>query len=78
MKTAVSVPDDVFNRAELLAKQLKLNRSQLFSRALAEFVARHAPEEVTEALNRVCDELDDETDAFATRAAQRTFERNPW
>ena len=77
MKTAVSVPDDVFNRAELLAKQLKLNRSQLFSRALAEFVARHAPEEVTEALNRVCDELDDETDAFATRAAQRTFARHP-
>jgi len=78
MKTAVSVPDDVFNRAELLAKQLKLNRSQLFSRALAEFVLRHAPEEITEALNRVCAQLDDEPDEFGMQAAKQTFERNPW
>jgi len=78
MKTAVSVPDDVFNRAEALAKRLKLNRSQLFSRALAEFVSRHSPEEITDALNRVCTELAGEADDFARQAAARTFERNPW
>ncbi|MSP24504.1 MAG: hypothetical protein EXR75_04935 [Myxococcales bacterium] len=78
MKTAVSVPDDVFDRAELLAKQLKLNRSQLFSRALAEFVSRHAPEEVTDALNRVCAELADERDEFTLHAASRTLSRSAW
>ena len=78
MKTAVSVPDDVFDRAELLAKHLKLNRSQLFSRALAEFLARHAPEEVTDALNRVCDELDGEPDPFALAASAQTLARTAW
>ena len=78
MKTAVSVPDDVFDRAEVLAKHLKLNRSQLFSRALAEFVSRHAPEEVTDALNRVCAELADERDEFAVQAASRTLGRSAW
>ena len=78
MKTAISVPDDVFNRAELLAKRLKLNRSQLFSRAVDEFVSRHAPEEITDALDRVCGELDPSDDAFVARAARHTLARNPW
>ena len=43
MKTAVSIPDDVFEEAERLATELKTSRSQLYSRALQEFVARHAP-----------------------------------
>ena len=76
MKTAVSVPDEVFKQAEALAKRMKLNRSQLFSRALAEFVARHDPEAVTEAMNRVVDSLGDERDAFTARATQLTFERD--
>ncbi len=76
MKTAVSVPDEVFKQAEALAKRMKLNRSQLFSRALAEFVARHDPEAVTEAMNRVVDSLGEERDPFTARATQLTFERD--
>ena len=41
MKTAVSIPDDVFEDAERLASRLRTSRSQLYARALAEFVARH-------------------------------------
>jgi len=43
MKTAVSVPDEVFDEAEHLAKRLKISRSELYAKALAEFVSRHAP-----------------------------------
>jgi predicted transcriptional regulator len=79
MKTAVSVPDDVFARAEDLAKRLKLNRSQLFSRALAEFVARHAPEDVTDALDRVCAEIDDDEEAdFVLSAGRQMLRRTKW
>ena len=53
MKTAISVPDEVFSSAERLAKRLKVSRSELYSRALAEFLARHAPEVVTESWNAV-------------------------
>ena len=37
MKTAVSIPDDVFERAERLAKRARHSRSEVFSRALREY-----------------------------------------
>jgi metal-responsive CopG/Arc/MetJ family transcriptional regulator len=78
MKTAVSIPDDVFERAEKLARRTRKSRSRLFSDALAEYVARHAPEEVTEAMNRVCDELGDTDDQFVSEASRRILERTEW
>jgi hypothetical protein len=53
MKTEVSLPDDVFRAAEAQARRTKKSRSQLYAEALAEYLARHAPDEVTEAMNRV-------------------------
>ncbi len=78
MKTAVSIPDDVFEKAERLARRMKKSRSELFSRALAEYVARHAPDHVTETLNDVCDDIGLETDAFVSTAARRVLERTEW
>jgi metal-responsive CopG/Arc/MetJ family transcriptional regulator len=78
MKTAVSIPDKVFERAERLARRTKKSRSQLFSDALKEYVARHAPDDVTEAMNRVCDEIGDTRDEFVAAAARRTLERSEW
>ena len=78
MKTAVSLPDDVFEEAERLARRLKKSRSELYREALAEYVARHAPEVVTESLDRVAGELDTRPDAFASAAARRTLERSEW
>jgi metal-responsive CopG/Arc/MetJ family transcriptional regulator len=78
MKTVVSIPDQVFERAERLARRAKKSRSRLFSDALREYVARHAPDDVTEAMNRVCDEIGDTRDEFVTVAARRTLERSEW
>jgi metal-responsive CopG/Arc/MetJ family transcriptional regulator len=78
MKTAVSIPDEVFRDAERLARRAKKSRSQLFSDALREYVARHAPEEVTEAMDRVVDEVGDTTDEFASAAARRVLDRTEW
>ena len=49
MKTAVSIPDDLFEQAERLARRVGATRSGLYSRAVREYVARHAPDEVTAA-----------------------------
>lgn len=78
MKTAISVPDDVFEDAERLARRTKKSRSQLFSEALREYVARHAPEEVTETMNRVCEDLGDVSDEFVSVSARRVLERSEW
>ena len=78
MKTAVSIPDDVFRQAERLARRTRKSRSRLFSEALREYVARHSPEDVTEAMDRVCAELGDQTDRFLSSAARRVLERSEW
>lgn len=78
MKTAVSVPDDVFERAERLAKREKRSRSDVYSAALREYVARHASDEVTEAIDRVITEVGEGTDPFVTAASRRTLETTEW
>ncbi|HLW76437.1 MAG TPA: hypothetical protein VKS01_05615 [Bryobacteraceae bacterium] len=76
MRTAVSIPDDVFKKADKLAKRKRKTRSQLYSDAVREYVLRHAPGEITKAMNRVIDQVGNEVDPFLTAAARRTFERN--
>jgi len=78
MKIAISVPDEVFARAERLAKRLQVSRSELYSRALREYLARHSPDEVTQALDRVCDELDTVADDFVREASRRIVEGTEW
>jgi metal-responsive CopG/Arc/MetJ family transcriptional regulator len=78
MKTAVSIPDDVFQGAERLARRTKRSRSRLFSDALREYLARHSPEEVTEAMNKACDEIGEAEDAFVSVAAARILKRSEW
>ncbi len=53
MKTAISIPDDLFVSAENTAKKLGIPRSQLFARALEEFINNHSNEKITEKLNEV-------------------------
>jgi metal-responsive CopG/Arc/MetJ family transcriptional regulator len=76
MKAAVSIPDEIFEEAEHLARKMKTTRSNLYSRALREFLARHAPDRVTESMNRVCDELETASDEFVRRAARRILKRS--
>jgi metal-responsive CopG/Arc/MetJ family transcriptional regulator len=79
MKTAVSLPDDLFHAAERHAKRLKKSRSRLYAEALAEYLTRHSPEEITEAMNRVVDRLDKpESDRFVAATARRVLERAEW
>lgn len=58
---------------------MQKSRSQLYAEALAEYLARHTPDEVTEAMNRVIDKLGNPAvDPLVTAAAQRVFERTEW
>ncbi len=51
MKTVVSIPDNLFKEAESTAKQLGLARSQLYARAIREFLEHHNKERITKKLN---------------------------
>jgi len=53
MKTAVSIPDRVFESAEKLAARLGVSRSQLYAKALASLVEEHREEIITSRLNEI-------------------------
>jgi len=78
MKTAVSIPDDLFESAERLARRTKRSRSRLFSDALREYLSRHTPDQVTNAMNQACNEIGDLKDPFVSSAAAHTLERTEW
>ena len=79
MKTAISLPDDLFEAGERHRKRHRKSRSQLYAEALSEYLSRHAPDEVTEAMNEVLQELGDPgPERFVTAAARRVLARTEW
>lgn len=79
MKTAISLPDDVFRDAERHAKRTRKSRSQLYAEALSEYLARHAPDEVTENMNAVTAKLGDTgRDRFVSGATRRILASVEW
>jgi predicted transcriptional regulator len=78
MKTAVSIPDDLFRRADELARQLGKSRSELYREALADYVDRRDPGAVTAALDELADEIAGDGMGFTEHAARRVLERSEW
>jgi predicted transcriptional regulator len=78
MKIAVSVPDEVFERAERLARQAGRSRSEVYSSALREYVARHEPDEITDTLDRVIADVGERADPFVSQAARRLLDTTEW
>jgi metal-responsive CopG/Arc/MetJ family transcriptional regulator len=60
------------------ARRLKKTRSELYREAVAEYVARHDPEAITEAMNRLAAEVDTRPDPFASAAARRLLGPSEW
>lgn len=78
MKTAISISDELFNQAEQWARRNRKSRSELYSEALREYLARHAPDAVTEAMNRVVDEVGRGNDEFVEAASRRILANVEW
>lgn len=53
MKTTISIPDDLFDSAEGTARRLGMTRSELYARALREYLAEHGGEGVKERLDKI-------------------------
>ncbi len=79
MKTAISLPDSIFRDAERHARRTRKSRSQLYAEALSEYLARHAPDEVTENMNAVIAQVDDSgRDRFVSGSARRILSSTEW
>jgi metal-responsive CopG/Arc/MetJ family transcriptional regulator len=76
VKTGISIPEDLAREADALAKELNITRSQLFSRAVAEFVERHENRKLLERINEAYAEgLDEEERELLRRAGGYYRER---
>jgi metal-responsive CopG/Arc/MetJ family transcriptional regulator len=78
MKMAIFIPNDVFDGAERLARRTRRSRSQLFTDALREYLARHAPDKVTESMDQAIMEVGEGKDGFVSSLARRRLEQTEW
>lgn len=78
MKTAVSLPDDLFRMAETAARKLKMSRSQLYAAALSEFLNRRESKKITARLNEIYSKDPAELDSALHSAQLRSIDRDSW
>jgi metal-responsive CopG/Arc/MetJ family transcriptional regulator len=71
MKTAISIPDPLFERAEALARRMRLSRSELYATALRAFVEDHDQEARRKALDALYAEESSALPDGADRAQAR-------
>ena len=78
MKTAISLPDDLFRSADALAQRLGMSRSQLYATAVAEYLAKHRDEDVTGRLNDVFADEPSGIDPVLRSAQARSVSSAEW
>jgi antitoxin MazE6 len=78
MKTAISLPDKLFESTDALARRLGVSRSQLVATALAEFLAKHRGRDVTRRLDAVYGHEESQLDSGTRRLQARSVGADPW
>lgn len=78
MKTAISLPDSVFEEAEALAKQLGLSRSELYKKALQDYLRKHDRNQVLNKLNGVYSEESSELEPMLARMQLLSLPHEDW
>ena len=78
MKTAISLPDPVFEEAEALAKQLGVSRSELYTKALRAYLSKHNHERILSKLNQVYSDESSEADPILTKMQLLSLPSEDW
>jgi metal-responsive CopG/Arc/MetJ family transcriptional regulator len=78
VRFATSIPGGLSKRLDSLVRSSGRTRSDIVRSALAEYIARHEFDRVTEATNRVCLDVGDYPDTSVALAARRVLERTEW
>ena len=78
MKTAISIPDDLFAAAEEMSKRLSISRSEFYARAVAEYLKTISPSEITQHLNEVYQDVDSSLDPVMHEMNLRSIGPETW
>jgi len=78
MKTAISVPSDVFQLSEKLAKKLKVSRSAIFAMGVKKLAEEHDEDEIIAQINRVCEKVDTSVEPVLFQMAMLSLPKDEW
>lgn len=78
MKAAISLPDDLFEAAEIMVESRGWTRSRLYAEALREYLQHQDPSDITERLNRVHAQGDPDGRALRRRANRQALRASDW
>ncbi|MEH2302207.1 MAG: ribbon-helix-helix domain-containing protein [Nostoc sp.] len=78
MKTAISLPDSIFEEAEALAKELGVSRSELYTKALKAYLRKYNRNQMLNQLNRVYSEESSELDPVLAKLQFMSLPREDW
>ena len=78
MKTAISIPDKVFESAEKLASRLGQSRSQLYTQALSSYVTKHQNDNLTKKLDEVYSAIDSKLDTGLASLQYKSLSKDKW
>ena len=78
MKTAISIPDDVFDAADEMAERLGMSRSQLYATAVREYLEAHRSRGVTARLDLVYETRDSSLDLRVAEAQMASLDDEDW
>jgi hypothetical protein len=78
MKTAISIPDDVFRDAERAAKRLGVSRSELYTRAVREYLGERRDMSVTASYDVAFADGEDDAETFRREATRRALLSVEW
>jgi len=78
MKTAVSIPDEIYQSADQLAKRLGMSRSELYAKAVSNYIKAHKNEPVTKALDQIYAKENSEIDPVIDLMQIRSLPKEAW
>ena len=78
MKTAISLPDDLFRMAEATARRLRISRSEFYARAIGEYLSAHQANRITERLNELYSRKRAKVDSELYRAQIKSLQKDRW
>jgi metal-responsive CopG/Arc/MetJ family transcriptional regulator len=78
MKTAVSIPDQIFKSADRMANESGQSRSQLYAQAVASYVEKHRGDHITKKLNEIYSDLDSRLEPEIADLQSKSLPKEEW
>ncbi|MEL7353605.1 MAG: hypothetical protein AAF171_17485 [Cyanobacteria bacterium P01_A01_bin.116] len=78
MKTAISLPDPIFHQAESVAKRLGVSRSELYAKALTEYLRKYNDEQITAKFNEIYAEENSAIDPVLSQMQFSSLSAEEW